>query len=150
MYKCNTTLNILRGLVVLPEQESLCSHCEFLVGLKKKRTHTEKIGAVTLRQSSLTCFCSRALQWAASAACWHPDSRAGLWGPSAVEPVGETKQETSHELALPLDDVIHYLISYLDGVGWGGVGVISYPSRLNQSINRHTILDRSDHHLSSE
>lgn len=61
---------------------------------KEEKRQTDEIWTVSLRQSSLTCFCSRARRWAAAAVCWHPESRAGLWGPSAVEPVGETKQET--------------------------------------------------------
>lgn len=59
------------------------------------------------RHSSLTCFCSQARQWAASAACWHPDSTAALRGPSAVEPVGESVMRCH------TDDIIQRL--YLTG-----------------------------------
>lgn len=100
----------------------------------KARIHT-----VPCRQPSLTCFCSQAQRWAASAACWHPDSRAGLWGPSAVEPVGETKQETSREPSLPPDDVIHYLILYLTGREKGGKQQLSHQTSIKtQSEHKQT------------
>lgn len=104
-----------RWVFILSNQEIFYFNAEVLVVEMKNKVkrQTEKYWTVSPRQSSLTCFCSRALQWAASAVCWHPESRGGLWGPSAVEPAGETKQETSHELALPLGDVIHYFISSL-------------------------------------
>lgn len=54
---------------------------------------SDRTALFVMVNSKQTCFCSLARRWAASAACWHPDSRAGLWGPSAAEPVDESKQE---------------------------------------------------------
>lgn len=99
-----------------------------------------------LNQSLLTCFCSRARQWAAAAVCWHRESRGGLWGPSAAEPVGETKQETWCQLALPVADLILSLLSHISQKQQNS-RVTSHPwTPREQSINWHTCLVRNDHH----
>lgn len=79
----------------------------FLGGEMENRSQREQLRRASLRQSSLTCFCSQARQWAASAACWRPDSTAAPRGPSAVEPVGETKQETSCDVIRMMSSSAH-------------------------------------------